>query len=83
VNVNIQPATGTPLNYSLDLAEGKSVFEPAFASFTNFPANIGPVTVTIGIPVPPILPPEPPRIWAFDSVTNNDTQLITTITPQP
>jgi hypothetical protein len=83
VNVSIRPATGTALNYSMDLSEPKSIFEPAFASFTNFPSNVGPVTVTIVIPVPPILPIQPPRIWAFDSVTNNDTQLITTISPQP
>ncbi len=69
--------------YDIELAAGRNVFEPATATFTDFPANIGLATVTITIPAPPVPPPTAPRVWAFITVTNNDTQLITTITPQP
>ncbi len=59
-------------------------FEPAYIEFTDFPAGTGTVDVEIHLvqilPLP--APPHPP-VWAFVSVTNNDTQLITTITPQP
>jgi hypothetical protein len=60
-------------------------FEPAYGVFTDFPVGAGPVRLTItantarGISPPIYLGP----IWAFVSVTNNETQHITTITPQP
>jgi hypothetical protein len=52
--------------------------EPAYAeialdSYTNLPGN-GPLRVEITSESP---------IWAFASITNNSTQLVTTITPQP
>lgn len=59
-------------------------FEPAYIEFTDFPAGTGTVDVEIHLPQLLINPPPPyPPVWAFVSVTNNDTQLITTITPQP
>jgi hypothetical protein len=66
--------------------EGADIFTPAYAVFTNFPIGSGQVKVTINVealvgPSPPIYIGGP--IWAFVSVTNNDTQMITTITPQP
>lgn len=61
-----------------------SLFEPAYIEFTDFPSGTGTVDVEIHLPqiLPLPAPPYPP-VWAFVSVTNNDTQLITTITPQP
>jgi hypothetical protein len=52
--------------------------EPAYAeialdSYTNLPGN-GPLRIEITSQSP---------IWAFASITNNSTQLVTTITPQP
>jgi hypothetical protein len=52
--------------------------EPAYAeialdSYTNLPGN-GPLRVEITSEGP---------LWAFASITNNSTQLVTTITPQP
>jgi len=55
----------------LDAAE--NVFDPAYGAFSLFPAGTGTVDVVIEAAEP---------VWAFVSVTNNDTQLITTITPQ-
>jgi hypothetical protein len=72
-----------PLTYTVDLVAGENLFEPASATFTQFPLNSGLQTVSIYVENPPILPPAAPKIWAFVSTTNNDTQLITTITPQP
>ena len=66
----------------LFLTAGRDLFEPAYASFTDFPATTGPVDVTIE-PTPNMQPAAPPPFWAFITVTNNETQLITTITPQP
>jgi hypothetical protein len=64
------------------LQEGTDVFDPAYAVFTDFPIGSAPVTVTIEAEVhfsPVILSP----IWAFITVTNNETQVISTISPQP
>ena len=72
---------------TLLMRQGTSIFEPAYAVFTDFPTGVGPVNVTIHAPIPLGMPPAPPPpftpIWAFVSVTNNETQMITTITPQP
>lgn len=59
-------------------------FEPAYAAFSSFPTGIAPVRVTVETEPDfiPHLPIEIP-LWAFITVTNNDTQAISTITPQP
>ena len=67
------------------LRPGRDLFEPAYAEIGNFPTGTGTVRVTITPPAgsPNPFPPTPyPPVWAFISVTNNDTQTITTITPQ-
>jgi hypothetical protein len=75
-------------NY-LEMAAGQTMFEPGYASLPlNSPAlgtpNTGSYTVVVTPPGPPAGPspvfPTPP-VWAFITVTNNDTQEITTITP--
>ena len=57
---------------------------PAYAAFSSFPTGTAPVRVTIEADPDfvSLLPIEIP-LWAFITVTNNDTQAITTITPQP
>lgn len=68
---------------AMGTARGSDPFEPAYASFGDFPVDAGTVRVTITVdPIVTLLPVEIP-IWAFMTVTNNDTQAITTITPQP
>ncbi len=69
-------ATITEIYQPVTLSGGGSVFEPATATFTAFPPGLGLATVTITVP------PEA-HVWAFVSVTNNDTQQITTVSPQP
>lgn len=64
------------------LQPGRHLFEPAFATLSDFPTfltNPTPITVTIEQPAQN---PPPPPMWAFISVTNNETQAITTIAPQ-
>jgi hypothetical protein len=60
----------------LTLPAGEHVFDPPYAQFTNFPTGNGVSRVFI----------EPtengPAVWGFITVTNNETQHITTITPQ-
>ena len=41
------------------------------------------VRIEIFDPLEPITSPPPPPIWAFVSITNTDTQQVTTITPHP
>jgi IPT/TIG domain-containing protein len=68
----------------ITLRPGSNEFEPAFATFTDFPINAGPIRVAISSPPQELIfPPRsvPPPMWAFISVTNNETQMITTITP--
>ena len=68
------------------LQPATSWFEPAYASFTDFPLPsqlpAGQSTIRVIVSAPnngPELPGTP--IWAFITVTNNETQEITTITP--
>lgn len=55
-------------------------FEPSYAQIGDLPVNAGQVRITITSPEPG-QPGFYTAIWAFLSVTNNDTQLITTIRP--
>ena len=72
------------------LEPGKTIFEPSFAMFTDFPRPEdlpgGQQAVRVRVFAPPgpggPFPGAPgPPIWAFITVTNNETQEITTITP--
>lgn len=61
--------------------------KPAYGFFSDFPIDGQPVRVTVEpalniIISSQLLPFETP-IWAFITVTNNETQAIATITPQP
>jgi hypothetical protein len=78
VTVTVTGTTGGKKQETIALAPGHDVYQPAFASFSDFPVNSGTATVTID-PAPDATTP----IWAFVSVTNNVSQLITTITPRP
>lgn len=58
-------------------------FDPYYYEFTRFPPGNGTVDVTVsGVVLPGAPPPPGVPFWAFATVTNNDTQLITTITPR-
>jgi IPT/TIG domain len=69
-------------SHPLMLRRGLNLFEPAYAEFGGFPIGTGTIDVTIAAVLPAVVGIENPPMWAFVSVTNNDTQLITTITPQ-
>ncbi len=63
------------------LEPGRHLFEPAYAQVGDFPTfvtNATPINVTISHAGGDDATP----IWAFISVTNNETQAITTITPR-
>jgi hypothetical protein len=69
---------------SVVLSESPDIFVPEYASISDFPvfaSGAATMRVTIEGP-PPVLPVFSGPFWAFISVTNNDTQVITTITPQ-
>ncbi|HVR40702.1 MAG TPA: IPT/TIG domain-containing protein [Thermoanaerobaculia bacterium] len=60
------------------LQPGKHLFEPAYAQVSDFPSfasSTVPLTVTV-------TSDSGTAVWAFVSVTNNETQAITTISPQ-
>jgi hypothetical protein len=68
----------------LTLSDTTTLFDVPYAVFSDFPISSGPVRVTIEAEslVTPVGPSTIP-MWAMITVTNNDTQLISTITPQP
>ncbi|HSP13402.1 MAG TPA: IPT/TIG domain-containing protein [Thermoanaerobaculia bacterium] len=62
---------------------GSNIFEPAYAQFSDFPVPVDPgsrSTIRVVIEQPQDIIAGPP-MWAFITVTNNETQQITTITP--
>lgn len=66
------------------LAPGADLFQPATATFTAFPPPLSGGSdagfVTRRVTIEPLVAGT--RIWAFISVTNNETQQITVISPQ-
>ena len=72
------------LDQVVHLSSPKNQFDPAYAAFVQFPADAGPVRVRIWSALPEIVNPPVtvPDFWAFITVTNNDTQHITVISPQ-
>jgi hypothetical protein len=60
----------------LTLSQANGLFEVPYAIWGDFPRDGAPVRVTIES-VPNDVP-----MWAMITVTNNETQLISTITPQ-
>lgn len=80
--IRVQVRIGDEIR-SVVLAPGGDAFEPAYAQIGDFPTGVGTISVTIDPPETVLLPIGPvPLMWAFVTVTNNDTQLITTIAPQ-
>jgi hypothetical protein len=65
------------------LVPGTNPFEPAYAMFTAFPESLPAGMTTTRVEISnPDHEAEHPGFWAFVTVTNNETQHITTITPQ-
>lgn len=84
LTVTIEGENGLRLEHELDLPAQPDRFHPGYVEWTNFPADAGMLRVSIAPVVPPISAPiPPPDRWAFLSVTNNETQHITLVTPQP
>ncbi len=76
--------TAGDVQETLQLQGANDIYTPASGVWTNFPSGVGPVTVTVTAePVMADPPAHAGKIWAFATVTNNDTQAITTVTPQP
>ena len=80
----LQVVIGNRPPIKVELRPGRDEFEPAYAMITDFPVDAGVVNVTVELDpdIVSLLPIEIP-LWAMVTVTNNDTQAITTITPQP
>lgn len=62
--------------YKVQLEAGAHVFDPAYAQFTAFPKGTGTIRVLASVKK------DGPAVWGFITVTNNETQQITTITPR-
>ncbi len=79
VFVDIDTATSHE-SRQITLQGATDPFTPAYAVIGDLPSGVGPLRITI-------LPPGPEELgfatpmWAFVSVTNNDTQMITIVTP--
>lgn len=80
------PVILPPRSQTVTLTPGLNQYDPAYAVFTNFALYPEDVSVVVE-PLPPCaicpLPHVRPAVWAFITVTNNATQHITTITPEP
>ncbi|HUR80572.1 MAG TPA: IPT/TIG domain-containing protein [Thermoanaerobaculia bacterium] len=68
---------------TINLQEPASMYEPSYAQFSDFPVNAIATDNTISVTIDQmrngIVPPT--AVWAMVSVTNNDTQQITLVTP--
>ena len=79
--IRIEGENGASVEHTVELPAQPHIFLPGYVELTNFPTDAGMLRVTIVPNMPPLLPP--PARWAFVSVTNNETQHITLVTPQP
>ncbi|HEY0159046.1 MAG TPA: hypothetical protein VGF28_17300 [Thermoanaerobaculia bacterium] len=76
VHVTVVDEYGNETAHNVDLhATGSTIYDPHYAYFADFPAH-GWFALHLKADV------EKP-FWAFATLTNNETQMITTITPQP
>jgi hypothetical protein len=80
MSISVQIDFNAPV--TVNLRGGDTIFDPAYAAFSAFPTQPW-TTIRIRAITPPITTPFPTPLWAFATLTNNDTQMITTITPQP
>jgi len=73
-----------PLPVRVRLTGVTDILDPAYGVFTAFPKSVGAVKVRIvADPDFVSLLPIEIQLWAFITVTNNTTNAISTITPQP
>jgi hypothetical protein len=79
ITVDFESSTGTK-SVQVPLRPGANRFDPAYAQSGDFPSGGGPIRVVL---TPPAAgePGFGVPYWAFISVTNNDSQFITTIRP--
>jgi hypothetical protein len=84
-HVLVEHLDGTVTDHAVDVnATGTTIYDPAYGYFGDFPEE-GWLSITVVADRPPFGSPMPPEVpvWAFVTLTNNETQMITTITPQP
>jgi hypothetical protein len=67
--------------FTVQMSTTADSFEPSYGEFTAFPQSATPTTATVTIEPAPGSSVGP--LWGFITVTNNDTQHITAISPQP
>ena len=82
VTVQISAVHNYSIIHELDIPAGASSLQPGYVDFTNFPMDSGPLRIEIRYIARDATMPPAPELWAFVSVTNNETQHITTITPR-
>ena len=67
--------------FTVQISTTADSFEPSYGELTTFPQSATPTTATVTIEPAPGSSVGP--LWGFITVTNNDTQHITAISPQP
>jgi IPT/TIG domain len=79
--VNVEIAHGTSaVTRQVTLEGAERNVSPAYAVIGDLPSGVGPLRITIRPPAPGTQLFGTP-LWAFVSVTNNETQMITVVTP--
>jgi hypothetical protein len=87
LEIHSETLNGMTQQRRIQLRPPSNVFEPAYAEVSDLPVDAGALRLRIlppwadGLPPDP-MPPNTPQVWAFVSVTNNETQHITVIAPQ-
>ncbi len=80
--LTVKPSNGPAFGVTLT-PSGNDLHAPAYAEFNVDASGFGdPISLQITHAQSP-LPVVPPPFWAFATVTNNETQVLTTISPQP
>lgn len=79
--VSVDVLVNGSVNRSVFVAPGATIFDPAYAQIGDLPSGGADMQISIVETGPTDGPPTP--IWAFVTVTNNETQLITTISSMP
>lgn len=76
-------ASGMIQQREITLPPVESIFSPTYIQISDLPVNAGTIKLRILPGVPPISGSAvAPSLWAFVTVTNNETQHITVISPQ-
>lgn len=81
-STQLRVTSSSGAQFDVQLLPGRGLDDPAYAEFDVDASGSGTIDLRIHH-APSPLPVVPPQFWAFATVTNNETHVLTTISPQP